>query len=480
MSVDPETRQRLLELVYDLLSDSESAELRRRIAAEPELAEAFAEAQRTAGLLTEAARLSVPKIAMKREKPATSEDTATSTHGAPKSPRVTPKRRERTVSTPSESPKKQVPIKVGSATRRPWARGADWAVGLATCLLLIVSIGGYLYHRDRLGEIAAGHIRLRVDGPSSLTSGIDTTYTIATTTVNGTAMPSRVELAVYSPGNEQLFGHQETSDDEGRLRVTIPADKLPESGPVRLEVLAVHDGTFERVDTRMAVESVRYATQLSLDKPLYQPGETVYFRSLTLSRFPLAADRLMPIHFEVLDPSGGIAQDSQQEGVTEHGVGSGAFTIPLDAPGGEYTLVARSLDDAFAEQQRSFFVRSYRLPRLKKELEFARDSYGPGDAVVADFLAMRAEGGAAADAKLRVLASVDGETVFENNDLKADATGAIQVKFDLPQEIERGDGQLLVVIDDGGTQESIAKTIPINLGKVLVEFFPEGGDLVDG
>ncbi|MEE8452326.1 MAG: MG2 domain-containing protein, partial [Thermoguttaceae bacterium] len=480
MSVDPETRQRLLELVYDLLSQSESAQLRRRIEAEPELAEAFAETQRTARLLTEAARLSLPKIALKREKTATLEDTGTSAHGAPKLPRKTPKRRERAVSTPSESPKKQVPIKVGRAARRPWARGANWAVGLATSLLLIVSIGGYLYHRDRLSEIAAGHIRLRVDGPSSLTSGVDSTYTIATTTVNGKGMASRIEFALYSSGGEQLFGHQETSDEQGHLRVTIPADKLPESGHARLEVLAVHQDKLQRVDTRVAVEPVRYATRLSLDKPLYRPGETVYYRSLTLSRFRLAADRSMPIHFEVLDPSGGIAQDSQQEGVTEHGVGSGAFAIPPGAAGGEYVLVARSLDEAFPEEKRPFFVRSYRLPRLKKELEFARDSYGPGDTVVADFIAERAEGGAAADARLRVMATVDGETVFQNNDLKADATGAFQVKFDLPETIDRGDGQLLVVVDDGGTQESIAKTIPINLGKVDVEFFPEGGDLVDG
>src|SRR6185295_1325421 len=33
---------------------------------------------------------------------------------------------------------------------------------------------------------------------------------------------------------------------------------------------------------------------------------------------------------------------------------------------------------------------------------------------------------------------------------------------------------------DGGTRETIAKTIPVNLGKVEVKFYPEGGDLVAG
>ena len=45
-------------------------------------------------------------------------------------------------------------------------------------------------------------------------------------------------------------------------------------------------------------------------------------------------------------------------------------------------------------------------------------------------------------------------------------------------EIERGAASLSVVVDDGGTVETIAETIPINLGKVEVAFYPEGGDLV--
>ena len=42
------------------------------------------------------------------------------------------------------------------------------------------------------------------------------------------------------------------------------------------------------------------------------------------------------------------------------------------------------------------------IAQLKKELEFARDSYAPGDTVVADLLAKRRDGAAAAGAK-RVL-----------------------------------------------------------------------------
>ena len=450
MSLPPEMRQRLLELVYDLLGEDEAAELRQRIDGDAELAQAYAEAQSTAGLLAEAAKVRVPKIELKRP--------GTSSGAHPGVSRAKP------------------PAKPGRPAATPWARGATWAVGLAAAVLLMVSVGGYFYHREQLADIATEHLRLVVTGPAKLHSGTQNEYTVTTTAVSGAAIRAQVEFALYSPGGEQLRLHKETTDEQGRLRIAVPADLEVPSGS-RLEVLAVHRDSRQRVDTRLEVEPVRHATQLSLDKPLYRPGETIYYRSLTLSRFGLTDDREMPIHFEILDPGGAAVADSQLQGATRRGVGSGAFTIPAGLVGGEYTLVARSPRKTFPEQRRTFLISRYRLPRLKKELEFARDSYAPGDTVVADFSAERAEGGPAAEARLTVIATVDGQRVHSAS-AKASADGAFQVEFTLPKKIERGDGQLVVVADDGGTRETIAKTIPINLGKVVVDFYPEGGELV--
>ena len=88
--------------------------------------------------------------------------------------------------------------------------------------------------------------------------------------------------------------------------------------------------------------------------------------------------------------------------------GAAAFLLPEEIAGGEYRLVARSLDNSCPEERRKFFIRRYRLPRLKKDLEFTRDSYAPGDKVAADFLRQAAEGGPAAAAALRITATVDG------------------------------------------------------------------------
>ena len=108
------------------------------------------------------------------------------------------------------------------------------------------------------------------------------------------------------------------------MQVTIPADmSLPAN--TTLKVAALHRGSREEMSASLAVNPARWVTQLSLDKPLYQPGETIYYRSLSLARFGLTVDREIPIHFEILDSKGVTVANSQAEGTTDHGVGNGGF-----------------------------------------------------------------------------------------------------------------------------------------------------------
>jgi hypothetical protein len=395
-------------------------------------------------------------------------------------------------------------------TRPPLARGANWAVALVAAVLLAASLGAYLYHRGQLADIAAEHLRLVLTGPARLHTHAAAEYNVTTTAVTGTPVPAQVEFTLDAPDGQRLWGHQEKADERGHLRVTIPAGlQVPDHA--RLEVLAVYRDKLQRIDTRLAVQPARYVTRATVDRSLYQPGETVYYRSLTLSRFGLAAEREVPIHFEILDTNGDVVPESQSEGLSDHGVGNGVFRLADDLPGGRYTLLARSLDRSFPDEKRTFFVRRYQLPRLKKQLTFivpqknsaagptdgstegketpstqggavvpstgSRESYTAGDKVTARFVAQHTASGPAAGVQLRILATLDGEKIFEQA-AQTDDAGAAQIEFSLPEKIDRGDGELVAVADDGGAQETLSKRIPINLGKVEVTFYPEGGDLV--
>ena len=298
------------------------------------------------------------------------------------------------MNTSSEPLPPQAVLKPSLTVVRQSGPAAKLLVGLAAFALVAVSISGYFYHRFQMAAIAAEHLRLMVTGPSTLQAGAAAQFDIRTTEVTATAVSVPVEVDLLSPDGKILFGRKESTDQQGRLQVSIPADmSLP--ADVSLKVMAQHRGSPEQMSAPLAVYPARLATQISLDKPLYQPGETIFYRSLSLSRFGLAVDREIPIHYEILDPAGAVLPNSRSDGTTDHGVGNGTYNIPDDLPGGQYTILVRSMDESFPEEKRKFLIRRYRPPRLKKELVFLNDSYAPGDTVAADFSVMRPEGGPA-------------------------------------------------------------------------------------
>ncbi len=222
----------------------------------------------------------------------------------------------------------------------------------------------------------------------------------------------------------------------------------------------------------------RYLTHISTDKPIYRPGETVYVRGVmlhALTRAPL--ESAVSASVEIKGPKGDVVASGIGQG--EGGVIGFTWPIPADQAGGEFTVVIRHpwLGDAPAE--RKFDVRAYRAPRLKSQIVFVRDGYGPGDEVAASLEVERAEGGVPAGARVTVTARVDGREVHRG-EVRVDSGGRFEVRFRLPDEIERGEGTLALVIEDGGVLETAAKTIPILLQTLDLEFFPEGGQLVAG
>ena len=266
--------------------------------------------------------------------------------------------RKDAMSTPSESPQPQSPIKGRQAAGRSFGRAANWTVGVAAAALVLISAGGYFYHREELSALAAEHLRLVVTGPSRLQAGVAADYLVSTTAINGQPMPAQIEVALLGPDGTRLKADRETADEHGRLPVAIPAElTLPSA--TKLRVVAFHGESRESMEFPLTVEPACHVTDLALDGSLYEPGQTVRYRSLTLSRFALASGHEMPVHFEIVAPAGTVVPKSSHDVVTKRGVASGDFTIPDSLAAGRYTLVVRSPDRAFAEQKRPFFISSY-------------------------------------------------------------------------------------------------------------------------
>jgi len=222
----------------------------------------------------------------------------------------------------------------------------------------------------------------------------------------------------------------------------------------------------------------KFLAYLSTDKPIYRAGDRVFIRAVVLdadSHKPLPMSMKAYSQLRITGPRG--EQVAGGTATIQDGVLGYAWDVPGEAAGGQYKIVAQFPSAGLPPAERKFEVRAYRVPRLKGEIIFLRDGFGAGDTVKAALHVERAEGGLPAGAGVAATAVVDGANVFQGS-TTVDAGGNCSLQFKLPDRIEVGDGTLSLAISDGGVVEPIAKTIPILVNSVDVNFFPEGGDLV--
>ncbi|MHC4885408.1 MAG: MG2 domain-containing protein [Planctomycetota bacterium] len=244
---------------------------------------------------------------------------------------------------------------------------------------------------------------------------------------------------------------------------------------------AAHGLVWEkRVTTEKLGGKDRALLYVSTDKPIYREGETLYLRAVALK----AADNTpienghFSIHTKIRGPKGDIV--FQWRGNGQDSTAGLAWAIPAGTPGGRYTALVTSPNLGTPETERSFDIRAYRAPRLKTQIEFLREGYGPGDEVQATVEAVRAEGGIPVGARVTVIARVDGAEVFRQAGFAVGSDGTCSATFSLPDTITVGDGTLSFVIEDGGVLETASKTIPILLQTLKVAFYPEGGEMIAG
>ncbi len=353
---------------------------------------------------------------------------------------------------------------------------------------------------------------LGVEGPAAAVVGAPNEYRLSVTGVN--VKPVAFVATVAGPDGKPLFTHRAEATD---TTVTLPADlwaKLPAGTTPTLTVSATDVNPIPGGGARATVtETIRLgdpqaATMLVTDKPLYRPGERVYYRSLTLDRTSFTPlDRETNLRFVIDAPDGqpvpgsavvGLAKplrDGQPvagpDGRPVRGVGTGVFELPTNLAGGEYTLkvfelsVSELLPPPGAKPlaSRKFLVNRYTPDTLLKTLEFDGRTYGPGDAVRAKVTVR--DQGKPVKASLQVTAkgTVNGVAVpqlpLEVAPTATDANGDGAVLFTLPKG-DLADVSLSVRVQVNGVVETIAKPVPLATRRLSVEFFPEGGDLIAG
>ncbi|MFZ6654815.1 MG2 domain-containing protein [Undibacterium sp. TJN19] len=214
---------------------------------------------------------------------------------------------------------------------------------------------------------------------------------------------------------------------------------------------------------------------IQVDKPLYKPGETIWFKSWDLKARNLTGAAIEQATVELISPKGSSVIRKRLR--VDAGSSANDFELPPEAQGGEYKIRITTGDGKVLE--RAIIVSAFEAPRMKKTLEFVKKSYGAGEQVSATIAVKRPTGETLSGKRLVAVVTVDGMELPRVN-ITTDATGEALVKFDLPKNISTGDGLLTILVEDGGVTESISKSIPILQNKLALSFFPEGGKMVAG
>lgn len=501
----------LLDYLYDLLDGSEQVALEAHVAGCAACQDALALARRQQDLLAAAARLEcapvhfeMPSIVIESE-------------AAPlEEPAILP-----------------LPVRP-QRPRRAWL---PWAA--AAALLAITGIGAYLHHdraaahdlvqrhqeqweeravelaavyqragdvakqlhqqRKTLADLEAQELRVRVTGPQVIVGQETAPFQIEATDLAGKKLDAQV-VAKLVRGNEskEVATLMRDENDKTSFRFADKA-KLDPAGDYRVVVEAERAGG-ARVELPVSVEVAarQFVTYLTTDRPVYEAGtDVLHFRSLTLDRRTLqpVTDELL-LQYVLHLPGGqevtlaeGVdrlrrAGDDKSllrgpDGKPLSGIGAGSVPLAATLPAGEYTLAVRELRDRIPETRTRFLVRKATAARLETGWQWHRSEYRPGEAVVASARLVRASGEPLRNQAVSVAVLSAGRPVVDVQKLTTDATGRLHLQTRLPQQLA-GLPTVALSVTDGDSRDELRTPLPIHLPGAVVEFYPEGGDLVAG
>ena len=216
---------------------------------------------------------------------------------------------------------------------------------------------------------------------------------------------------------------------------------------------------------------------IHLDKTIYKPTEAVWFTVFVRNGNRLTASLSELVYVELIAPNGKTLKTLTL--LAADGMAAGDFQLTDDFVGGLYKIKAytkwqQNTGDAF---EKTLQVQKTVLPKLNMKLEFTRKTYGAGDEVVADLILETVTNQALANQDFDFTVSLAGQQILSEK-AKTNGKGKTEIKFSLPKNLKTNDGLLNVMIPYNGSTESIARSVPIVLNKIDVQFLPEGGDLV--
>uniref|UniRef100_A0A7C4TD91 Alpha-2-macroglobulin n=1 Tax=candidate division WOR-3 bacterium TaxID=2052148 RepID=A0A7C4TD91_UNCW3 len=224
-------------------------------------------------------------------------------------------------------------------------------------------------------------------------------------------------------------------------------------------------------------------TYLITDKPIYQPGQTIHIRTLSLQKPTLNPVKNKEIIFEIEDAKGNKVFKKNLK-TDEFGVAYTPFLLSDEVNFGNWVI--RSILNN-EKTEKTVKVEKYVLPKFKITLKTDKEFYLPGERLEGDIDIQYFFGKPVVDAKVKITVfkfdiGFNEEAVLEG---RTDNNGFYHFSYKLPdyfvgEPLEKGDAFVRLDIeatDKANHSEKISLTKKVVQDLISVSIVPEGGSL---
>ncbi len=385
------------------------------------------------------------------------------------------------------------PVTINSASKEiTLPLNTAYAMPLADATALVFNYRFSWSDNELKGKLSLFNIMPRIQtqllGSAKLLEGDKSRYRVLLTDrqAGDPIMNAPVTLTAKL-GEEIIATATGTTDKYGSadIEISVPAD-LSGSTIVTASV-QTRMGTQEVQGTVMCERFAKIL--LTTDKPVYQPGQTIFMRTLSLKvphKKPLAEQ---DVTLELLDPKG--TKVFKQTGKTSlHGIYGTSFKLAKLVTLGHYKLRATVGGEKPVFEEKEILVDHYVLPKFSIGFEADREFYLPGEQVAAKVSSIYFYGKPVSGGTVKISAKTfDIEyNEFQTIDGSLDENGAYAFSLKLPNyftgsQLEQGNAfvQLDISITDNANHEQqTSKKLLVVQNPVRITLVPESGRILPG
>ncbi|MGE3807811.1 MAG: MG2 domain-containing protein, partial [Gemmataceae bacterium] len=278
--------------------------------------------------------------------------------------------------------------------------------------------------------------------------------------------------------------HQGKTEANG---LAVARFKVPDLKPGQYTLVVATKSTLgeEKLEHQVKVKS-EPKILLVTDKPLYQPGQLIHIRALSLKPMDLSPAGNADVVFEVEDAKGNKVFKKTQK-TSDFGIASVDFQLADEINMGDYQIRALLGDH---QASKTVTVKKYVLPKFKVEVKSNKRFYLPKETIEADLQSDYFFGKPVAGSTIQVKASTFDVQFkeFQTWEGKTDENGHAKFEIKLPdyfvgQPLAKGDALVKLevkVTDTADHSETITKSYNVSEQPIRVSLIPEGGRLVPG